>query len=86
MEKDVNTTRVIRTLIDAEKPDFLAFSGDMVSGMCVYCNRGLTIQDTLGTDKLQIGTSLFGIVGPQLFTKRRFPTDTHLETTIARLI
>ena len=35
IEQDVNTTRVIRTLIDAEKPDFLAFSGDMVSGTFV---------------------------------------------------
>lgn len=34
-EKDYNTTRVIRTLIEAENPDFLAFSGDMVSGTVI---------------------------------------------------
>ena len=32
IEKDDNTTRVMRTLIDAEDPDFLVYSGDMVSG------------------------------------------------------
>ena len=32
VDQDFNTTEVIRTLVHAENPDFLAFSGDMVSG------------------------------------------------------
>lgn len=32
VDQDLNTTEVIRTLVHAENPDFLAFSGDMVSG------------------------------------------------------
>lgn len=37
VEKDQNTTRVMRTLIEAENPDFLAYTGDMVSGMRDWC-------------------------------------------------
>lgn len=32
IDQDKNTTDVIRTLVHAENPDFLAFSGDMVAG------------------------------------------------------
>lgn len=35
-EKDTNTTRVMRTLIEAENPDFLAYTGDMVSGIVSF--------------------------------------------------
>ena len=34
IENDDNTTRVMRTLIHAEDPDFLVYSGDMVSCTC----------------------------------------------------
>ena len=35
-ETDKNTTRVMRTLIEAENPDFLAYTGDMVSGIVSF--------------------------------------------------
>ena len=33
LENDFNTTRLMKNLIKEESPDFLAFTGDMVSGM-----------------------------------------------------
>ena len=35
-ETDKNTTRVMRTLIEAENPDVLAYTGDMVSGIIIF--------------------------------------------------
>lgn len=60
LNADVNTTDIARSLLDMERPDFVAFTGDMVAGMLF--DVLVTVKEVTGTIR-RVGSGIVGCTG-----------------------